>query len=644
MELNKIDGMSMNIEQTEMEKLKAVFPQCFAEGKLDIDKLLGLCGEYIDNDFEKYKFEWKGKMESLKLAQKRSTGTLRPCKAESVNFDETQNLYIEGDNLEVLKLLQTAYYNKIKMIYIDPPYNTGNDFVYEDDFADPMARYKEVTSQTTKSNPETMGRYHTNWLNMMYPRLRLASNLLTDDGVIFISIDDNEITNLRKICNEIFGEENFIGTIIIKSNPRGSMSTAEIAGLHEYLVLYCKNRDCVNVIGHELSENMTSEYKYTDENGAYRLLGLRMRGGFWRRTERPNLYFPIYINPENGEVSLEKSDVFCEEAVPVQPSTMEDGTWRWSKDKISQNTHLLFGKTVIRDGETVWDIYQKDYLNRDEGRRTKAKSIWDESEINYQNGTTEIKNLLGSSAIFDYSKPIFLIEQAMRMIDINAGDVILDFFSGSATTAHAVMHLNAEDMGSRKFICVQLPETCDEKTAAFKEGYKNICEIGKERIRRAGKKILEENAQTELGDEERKPLDVGFKVFKLDTSNLKTWDGTPIGDRQIDIFYERLNSMIDTVKDDRTDMDVVYEVMLKMGIPLDVKVQYMEIGDKIAYIVGDFILMICLAKNITAEDIENMAQYAPAKIICAEAGFADDSALSNAHYILKDRAIELKLV
>lgn len=644
MELNKMDGMSMNIEQTEMEKLKAVFPQCFAEGKLDIDKLLGLCGEYIDNDFEKYKFEWKGKMESLKLAQKRSTGTLRPCKAESVNFDETQNLYIEGDNLEVLKLLQTAYYNKIKMIYIDPPYNTGNDFVYEDDFADPMARYKEVTQQTTKSNPETMGRYHTNWLNMMYPRLRLASNLLTDDGVIFISIDDNEITNLRKICNEIFGEENFIGTIIIKSNPRGSMSTAEIAGLHEYLVLYCKNRDCVNVIGHELSENMTSEYKYTDENGAYRLLGLRMRGGFWRRTERPNLYFPIYINPENGEVSLEKSDVFCEEAVPVQPSTMEDGTWRWSKDKISQNTHLLFGKTVIRDGETVWDIYQKDYLNRNEGRRTKAKSIWDESEINYQNGTTEIKNLLGSSAIFDYSKPIFLIEQAMRMIDINAGDVILDFFSGSATTAHAVMHLNAEDMGSRKFICVQLPETCDEKTAAFKEGYKNICEIGKERIRRAGKKILEENVQTELGDEEKKPLDIGFKVFKLDTSNLKTWDGTPIEDKQIDLFYERLNSMIDTVKDDRTDMDVVYEVMLKMGIPLDVEVQYMEIGDKIAYIVGDFILMICLAKNITAEDIENMAQYAPAKIICAEAGFADDSALSNAHYILKDRSIELKLV
>ena len=235
--------MSMNIEQTEMEKLKAVFPQCFAEGKLDIDKLLGLCGEYIDNDFEKYKFEWKGKMESLKLAQKRSTGTLRPCKAESVNFDETQNLYIEGDNLEVLKLLQTAYYNKIKMIYIDPPYNTGNDFVYEDDFADPMARYKEVTSQTTKSNPETMGRYHTNWLNMMYPRLRLAHNLLTDDGVIFISIDDTEVFNLKKICDEVFGEENFVTNVIWEKKYAPANDAKWLSDVHDNILIYAKNKN-----------------------------------------------------------------------------------------------------------------------------------------------------------------------------------------------------------------------------------------------------------------------------------------------------------------------------------------------------------------------------------------------------------------
>ena len=642
----KLDGMSMDLEKTNMEKLKSVFPECFSEQKLDIDKLLSLCGEYIDNDFEKYKFEWKGKSECLRLAQKRSTGTLRPCREESVNFDDTENVYIEGDNLEVLKLLQTAYYNKIKMIYIDPPYNTGNDFVYEDDFADPMARYKEVTQQTTKSNPETMGRYHTNWLNMMYPRLRLAANLLRDDGVIFISIDDNEVDNLKKLCNEVFGEENFVGNIIIKSNPRGSMSTAEVASLHEYLVIYAKNRETANIIGHELSNDMTSEYKYTDENGAYRLLGLRMRGGFWRRTERPNLYFPIFINPQNGEVSLEKSDTYCENAIPVQPSTMEEGTWRWSKDKIKKNTNLLLKKTVNRNGENKKNIYQKDYLDRSEGRRTKAKSIWEENEINYQNGTSEIKNLLGNSAIFNYSKPVFLLTQAIKMIAMDEGDIILDFFSGSATTAHAVMQLNAEDGGNRKFIMVQLPELCDEKSEAYKAGYKNICEIGKERIRRAGKKILEEKGdQIAIGDEEKKPLDVGFKVFKLDTSNLKLWDNTPItGDDQLELFTERMNSMIYSIKDDRTDMDVVYEVMLKMGVPLDVPVSYIEVNGKIVYIVGEFLLMIALFDNITAEDIESIAAYAPAKIICAESSFKDDSALSNAHYILRDKQIELKLV
>ena len=285
---NKLDGMSMNIERTEMEKLKAVFPQCFAEGKLDIDKLLSLCGEYIDNDFEKYKFEWKGKIEALKLAQKRSTGTLRPCKAESVNFDETKNLYIEGDNLEVLKLLQTAYYNKIKMIYIDPPYNTGNDFVYEDDFADPMARYKEVTQQTTKSNAETMGRYHTNWLNMMYPRLRLAVNLLSNDGVIFISIDDNEVTNLKKICNEVFGEENFVAQICIKGSG-GRQDSKHFAVIHQYVICYAKNID--NFIAGE-DEKEEEKFPYFDEEKGlhYKTQLLRKWGDKSKREDRPNLY------------------------------------------------------------------------------------------------------------------------------------------------------------------------------------------------------------------------------------------------------------------------------------------------------------------------------------------------------------------
>ena len=642
MENNRLDGMSMNIEQAEMEKLKAVFPQCFAEGKLDIDKLLSLCGEYIDNDFEKYKFEWKGKIESLKLAQKRSTGTLRPCKAESVNFDETKNLYIEGDNLEVLKLLQTAYYNKIKMIYIDPPYNTGNDFVYEDDFADPMARYKEVTQQTTKSNAETMGRYHTNWLNMMYPRLRLAYNLLTDDGVIFISIDDNELINLRKICDEVFGEENFYTQIIVQSNKRGQ-TYKQISKTHEYMLVYTKHSETEFNELEKSDDN--NDLNLVDKIGRFNIREVRNRNPKFGRHNRPNLFYPIYVNPnivdENGfcPISLEKSNEFSVEVVPLN-SQGQESCWRWGQKKVLDNNSqdTMCSNIVAKiknDGN--YNIYEK-------YRKTtyKPKTIWDDVSVITEKGTVELGEL-GLSAYFDFPKPLELLKRAIQ-IGTNEEDIILDFFSGSATTAHAVMSLNVANGENRRFICVQLPEQCDEESAAFKAGFKNICEIGKERIRRAGKKLLEENTQMELGDEEKSPLDVGFKVFKLDTSNLKTWDGTPIQDKQIDLFYERLNAMIDTVKDDRTDMDVVYEVMLKMGIPLDVEVQYMEINDKIAYIVGDFILMICLADKITAEDIENMAQYAPAKIICAEAGFADDSALSNAHYILKDRAIELKLV
>ena len=631
---NKLDGMSMNIEQTEMEKLKAVFPQCFAEGKLDIDKLLSLCGEYIDNDFEKYKFEWKGKIEALKLAQKRSTGTLRPCKAESVNFDETKNLYIEGDNLEVLKLLQTAYYNKIKMIYIDPPYNTGSDFVYEDDFADPMARYKEVTQQTTKSNAETMGRYHTNWLNMMYPRLRLAVNLLSNDGVIFISIDDNEVTNLKKICNEVFGEENFVAQICIKGSG-GRQDSKHFAVIHQYVICYAKNID--NFIAGE-DEKEEEKFPYFDEEKGlhYKTQLLRKWGDKSKREDRPNLYYPI-TDPDGNE------------HYPMLNETTE-GRWRWGKEKMAEGIEQ--GLVTFSKVNGKWVAYEKIYEGQ---RNTKKFNTWIES-IGTESSINIIKELFGEK-VFDYPKPVELIKQLIKMANTTSESIILDFFSGSATTAHATMQLNQEDGLDRKFIMVQLPEMCDEKSEASKYGYSNICEIGKERIRRAGNKILEEITSETVDvaqygesfevDEtvsKYKNLDVGFKVFKLDTSNLKTWDGTPIQDKQIDLFYERLNAMIDTVKDDRTDMDVVYEVMLKMGIPLDVEVQYMEINDKIAYIVGDFILMICLADKITAEDIENMAQYAPAKIICAEAGFADDSALSNAHYILKDRAIELKLV
>ena len=644
----KMDGLSMNLENANMEKLKSVFPECFAEGKLDIDKLLSLCGEYIDNDFEKYKFEWKGKSECLRLAQKRSTGTLRPCREESVNFDDTQNVYIEGDNLEVLKLLQTAYYNKVKMIYIDPPYNTGNDFVYEDDFADPMARYKEITEQTTKSNPETMGRFHTNWLNMMYPRLRLAANLLTDDGVIFISIDDNEVFNLKKICDEVFGEENYLAMFPRVTKKAGKSSEA-IAKNHDYVLMYCKSSNVKLYLQTHTDEGFKFEDEYVDTRGKYKL---NQTLDYDSLQYSPSLDYPIEVEGEtfypgsSYEKYLERQNGKYARA---------DWAWRWSKELFEFG--YKNGFIVIKHYEDRSRIYTKTYQNvsiekTNNGfeivniQRTKPLSTLEFSENAFSNDNAK-KQLaeLFEKAPFDYSKPVSLLQFLISFSTRN-DDLVMDFFSGSATTAHAVMQLNAEDGGNRKFICVQLPELCDEKSEAYKAGYKNICEIGKERIRRAGAKILEEKGdQIAIGDEEKETLDIGFKVFKLDTSNLRIWDSTPItGDNQLEMFTERMNSMIESIKDDRSDMDVIYEIMLKMGVPLDTAVQYIEIDGKIVYIVGDFLLMIALYNDITAEDIDAMAAYAPAKIVCAEQGFKDDTALSNAHYILRDKQIELKLV
>lgn len=621
---NTMDGLSMNIEQANMDKLKAVFPECFAEGKLDIDKLLSLCGEYIDNDFEKYKFEWKGKAECLRLAQKRSTGTLRPCPEESVNFDTTQNLYIEGDNLEVLKLLQTAYYRKVKMIYIDPPYNTGNDFVYEDDFADPMARYKEVTRQTTKSNPETMGRYHTNWLNMMYPRLRLAANLLRDDGVIFISIDDNEVTNLRKVCDEVFGEENFVGEFIWRKKDGGGQAKEHFVIEHEYIIVYQKS---YNFVWKDKVEYRTSkEYNKQDNNGIYKITKLAKWGNTARREDRPTMYFSLTA-PDNSEV------------FPIAPDG-GDGRWRVGKPRMDE---LLTNGLIHwerKDGK--WIPYEKEYFANQE-KTIKQRSIL-YNTANTGDGTNILTGLFGKKDVFENPKPIEVIRLFIEATTKD-NDIILDFFSGSATTAHAVMQLNAEDGGNRQFIMVQLPEVCDEKSEAYKAGYKNICEIGKERIRRAGKKLTETDGQIKLGEEAKQPLDVGFKVYKLDTSNLKTWDAAPIADDDLLTLYNRMNGMIHRVKPDRTDLDMVYEIMLKLGVPLTYSVQKIDLNGKSAYTVGDdCLLLICLAENVQPEDVEMMAEYAPAKIIISRDSFADDTAMSNAYYILRDKQIELKLV
>ena len=635
---NIIDGLSMDIEQTNMDKLKAVFPECFAEGKLDIDKLLSLCGEYIDNDFEKYKFEWKGKAGCLKLAQKRSTGTLRPCPEESVNFDTTQNLYIEGDNLEVLKLLQTSYYRKVKMIYIDPPDNTGNDFVYEDDFADPMARYKEITQQTTKSNPETMGRYHTNWLNMMYPRLRLAANLLRDDGVICISIDDNEVSNLKKICDEIFGEENFEGHIHWRRRHNQPNDKTKMIGIvAEHILVYAKNAEIFKELGVGKID-LTGDFSNPDNDPRGDWASKPWKVGSDQSGSRYTIISPtgkIYNEEWMGEESTYK--------------------------ELLADNRILFPKGG--DGMPRKKYFR--YEREEEGQC--ATNWWTHEQFGHNQGANDcMTSLFGVKNAFSNPKPVELIRGLIQIANAKEDDIILDFFSGSATTAHAIMLMNNEDHQYRRFIMVQLPENLDKnyeaatgKTKAqlkisidFLESINKphtISEIGKERIRRAGAKILaeaeEKNRQIQIGEEEKTLPDVGFKVFKLDTSNLKTWDSTPVTEDDMQILLDRMNGMIHRVKSDRSDIDMVYEIMLKLGVPLTYSAGKIDVNGKTAYTVGeDCLLLICLADDVRPEDVEAMAEYAPAKLIIARDSFKNDTAMANAHYILRDKGIELKLV
>ena len=631
--MDTMDGLSMDLERANLDKLRGVFPECFAEGKLDIDKLLGLCGEYIDNDFEKYRFEWKGKAECLRLAQKRSAGTLRPCPGESVDWEHTRNLYIEGDNLEVLKLLQTAYYRKVKMIYIDPPYNTGNDFVYADDFADPLARYREVTAQTTKSNPETMGRFHTNWLNMMYPRLRLAANLLRDDGVFFISIDDNEMDNLKKICNEVFGEENFLGMILWKKKTNGN-NMGFIPPVHDYILAYARSIVDIKDIGYDVTEEHISKTYSNPDNdprGPWTTMDLS--------ANHKGPYFTI-TNPVTGETF----------------NPPEGRYWVFNEEEVKKRIadgRIIFGKTGTT--RPVQKVFAAERIHG----KIRAESWWDKHGMN-EDATTEMRELFGQGKLFTHPKPSKLIYNLVKIATSNSDDIILDFFSGSATTAHAVMSLNAEDNGKRRFILVQLPE----KTEIGE--YPNICEIGKERIRRAGKKLMQQvtsgvgnikgegygcgmpTTKSEWETAIKEIVDVGFRVFKLDSSNLKTWDAAPIDPQAGDVIGElanRMNAMIHRVKPDRSDLDMVFEVMLKLGVPLDFPVTEVSVNGKTAYSVGeDCLLLVCLTPDIQPEDVEQMAEYAPAKAVISRDSFADDTAMANAWYILRDRGVDLKLV
>ncbi|WP_207713258.1 site-specific DNA-methyltransferase [Clostridium cochlearium] len=611
-----MDGYSLNIVKENVTKLKEIFPEVFCEDKVDFERLQEVLGEYVEDREERYNFSWHGKSKAIRIAQTPSRGTLRPCKEESKNWDTTENLYIEGDNLEVLKLLQKSYQNKIKMIYIDPPYNTGNDFVYKDDYKDNLKNYLEITGQVDEegkrlsTNSETSGRYHTDWLNMMYPRLRLARNLLMEEGVIFISIDNNEVDNLRKVCDEIFGEDNFIEEIVWKNKYGSGAQTRGFIEVHEYILCYSKKP--ISSLTSELNEEDRKKYNKKDEK-------YDSRGGYLTQPlmttslgDRENLMYPIYYNGE--------------EIIPNKQ-------WVWSKERleqaISQNC-IEFNKK--NDG--TYSVRAKKYLYNEDGTMRRGKPISILNGPFNQEGTKENNELFNGRTPFDFSKPSELIKYLISMEineTSNKESIILDFFSGSSTTAHATMKLNAEDGGNRKFIMVQLPEPTDEKSEAFKAGYKNICEIGKERIRRAGDKIVEENKDKE-GIED---LDIGFKVFKLDSSNIKPWNPS------YEDIANRLDEMVDNFVPGRTEEDVVYEIMLKYGIDLTYPIEVREVSGKKVFSIGFGALIICLDNEITLDvvngivDLKNELNPETTRIVFKDNGFKMDSVKTNAIEILK---------
>ena len=484
--MEKMNGKSLDIVQENVQYIKQKFPDVFTEGKIDFDKLRLVLGDNIEENDERYQFTWNGKTEAIKNAQTPSMGTLRPDKESSKNWDSTENLYIEGDNLEVLKLLQKSYFGKVKMIYIDPPYNTGKDFVYKDNFRDSIANYKEVTNQTTKANAETSGRYHTDWLNMMYPRLKLARNLLREDGVIFISIDEIEVSNLRKVCDEIFGEDNFITNIIWEKKFSPQNDAKYFSLNHDNILCYTKLKDRWNRNLLPMTDEQLSRYKNIDNDPR----------GEW----------------QSGDLSVprltekDRYEIITPSGRRVMPS--EGRSWAISKEKFEE----------LREDNRIWFGENGDNTPRIKRFISETNqgfvpiSIWYNKDVGHtQSAKQNLKKLFNNKDYFDTPKTVELI---YRMIHISSSqdDIILDFFSGSSTTAHAVMQLNAEDNGNRKFIMVQLPEVTDEKSEAYKAGYSNICEIGKDRIRRAGDKIVSENKDKE-GIEN---IDIGFKVFKLE--------------------------------------------------------------------------------------------------------------------------------
>jgi len=645
----KTDGATTDIVEQNIEKLKTLFPDVFTEGKVDLDVLRETLGDYIDDRPERYSFTWNGKSRARRIAQTPSTGTLRPCPEESVNWDTTRNLFIEGDNLEVLKLLQKSYHKKVKMIYIDPPYNTGKEFIYPDRFQDNLDTYLRYTGQIDEegfklgANPETSGRYHTNWLNMMLPRLKLSRNLLQDEGVIFISIDDNEIANLRKICDEVFGEENFVGVISVNSTPN-ARDYGHIGKMHEYVLFYTKNIEEAETF---LIPQPTKTFKFSDEKGEFNVHPLYNSNVAFTPQNRPNLYYPFYLYPDQPiDNDFYHIDIVNHgSAIEIYPPESQKGdaqfVWRWGKEKASKelNSEIIGYRTSSGEYRIVQKMRHSSKLIR---------SLLIDKKYSTRRGTAEVEDLFGKK-VYPFPKPVSLLRDLL-ICTLNPNELVVDLFAGSCTTAHAVLDLNKEDSGNRKFIMVQLPEPCDEKSEAFKAGYKTIADIGKERIRRVIKKL-----SADYADERRKKdgdlfennlrksaqsADLGFKVFKLDTSNIKPWDA------DFDNLETALFDAVENIKPDRSEADVLYELLLKYGLDLAVPIEERQIAGKTVYIIGAGALIVCLADKISLDVVEGIAalkeELKPEvmRVVFKDSGFADDVVKTNAVQILRQAGIE----
>lgn len=551
----------------------------------------------VEGREERYQFTWPDKKKSVLLANAPINKTLRPCREESVDFDNTENLYIEGDNLEVLKLLQETYLGKIKMIYIDPPYNTGNDFVYEDDFVQNMEEYNEISGDFDEEgnrlvkNLDSNGRFHTDWLNMMYPRLRLAKDLLTDDGVIFISIDENEIENLKKICDDTFGGKNFVGSVIWERAFAPKNDAKYFSDSHDYIVVYAKNLIDFKMGKLPRTEEANSRYKNPDNDprGAWTSDNMTVK------TYSANYDYEI-VTP-NGNI-MKPTDGRC---------------WFTSKERMNK----LIEDGRVWFGENGGNMPRLKRYLADVQQGMTATTIWKYEDVGHnQEGRQELKKMFNNKGYFDGPKPVRLLNRVLQIANTEKDAIVLDFFSGSATTAHAVMQLNAEDGGNRKFIMVQLPEETDEKSEANKAGYKNICEIGKERIRLAAKKIAEENSEAKF--------DSGFRVLKCDTSNMKDVYYNPAHMEQQTLF-----ASTDNIKEDRTPEDLLFQVMLDLGVLLSSKIEEKVIAGKKVFNVAEGFLIACFDSDITEETVKAVAQEKPYYAVFRDSSMANDSVATN---------------